>query len=135
MIKFGSIRIYGGNSQRNKFNNLKKQAKQRFYDNVNEHLDDLKTVNSKMYWKTIHMLLKMTALRMSYLHSMIHSIILICHMMPLRNPMFWTNIFARLPSWTTMMPCRLARFSWQMWKYYIPSYRYWTRSNRYVMYS
>jgi 6-pyruvoyl-tetrahydropterin synthase len=41
-----------------KFNNLKKQAKQRFYDNINEHLDDLKTVNSKMYWKTIHMLLK-----------------------------------------------------------------------------
>jgi hypothetical protein len=36
----------------------KKQAKQRFYDNINEHLDDLKTVNSKMYWKTIHMLLK-----------------------------------------------------------------------------
>ena len=45
-------------TQRNKFNNLKKQAKQRFYDNINEHLDDLKTVNSKMYWKTIHMLLK-----------------------------------------------------------------------------
>jgi hypothetical protein len=35
----------------------KKQAKQRFYDNINEHLDDHKTVNSKMYWKTIHMLL------------------------------------------------------------------------------
>jgi cytochrome c biogenesis factor len=31
-------------TQRNKFNNLKKQAKQRFYDNINEHLDDLKTV-------------------------------------------------------------------------------------------
>jgi hypothetical protein len=45
-------------TQRNKFNNLKKQAKQRFYDNINEHLDDLKTVNSQMYWKTIHMLLK-----------------------------------------------------------------------------
>ena len=82
MIKFGSIRIYGVNrviatdygkyffrtktetakknikTQRNKFNNLKKQAKQRFCDNINEHLDDLKTVNSKMYWKTIHMLLK-----------------------------------------------------------------------------
>jgi hypothetical protein len=41
-----------------KFNNLKKQAKQRFYDNISEHLDDLKTVNSKIYWKTIHMLLK-----------------------------------------------------------------------------
>jgi hypothetical protein len=39
-------------------NNLKKQAKQRFYDNINEHLDDLKTVNRKMYWKTIHMLLE-----------------------------------------------------------------------------
>jgi hypothetical protein len=26
-------------AQRNKFNNLKKQAKQRFYDNINEHLD------------------------------------------------------------------------------------------------
>jgi hypothetical protein len=35
-----------------------KQAKQRFYDNISEHLDDLKTVNSKIYWKTIHMLLK-----------------------------------------------------------------------------
>jgi hypothetical protein len=82
MIKFGSIRIYGVNrvnatdygkyflgrkrkqpkkkfkTQRNKFNNLKKQAKQRFYDNIKEHLDDLKTVNSQMYWKTIHMLLK-----------------------------------------------------------------------------
>ena len=81
MIKFGSIRIYGVNrvnatdygkyfsgrkrnsqkkikTQRNKFNNLKKQAKQRFCDNINEHLDDLKTVNSKIYWKTIHMLLK-----------------------------------------------------------------------------
>jgi hypothetical protein len=34
------------------------EAKQRFYDNINENLDDLKTVNSKMYWKTIHMLLK-----------------------------------------------------------------------------
>ena len=45
-------------TQRNKFNNIKKQAKQRIYDNINEHLDDLKTVNSKMYWKTIHMLLK-----------------------------------------------------------------------------
>jgi hypothetical protein len=30
---------------------------------------------------------------MSYLHSMIHSIILIWHMMPLRNPMFWTHPF------------------------------------------
>jgi hypothetical protein len=45
-------------TQRNKLNNLKKQAKQRFYDNINEHLDDHITVNSKMYWKTIHMLLK-----------------------------------------------------------------------------
>jgi hypothetical protein len=45
-------------TQRNKFNNLKKQSKQRFYDNINEHLDDHKTVNSEMYWKTIHMLLK-----------------------------------------------------------------------------
>jgi hypothetical protein len=36
-------------TQRNKFNNLKKQAKQRFYDNINEHLDDLKTVNSQMF--------------------------------------------------------------------------------------
>ena len=45
-------------TQRNKFNNLKKQAKQGFYDNINEHLGDLKTVNSEMYWKTIHMLLK-----------------------------------------------------------------------------
>ena len=32
--------------------------KQRFCDNINENRDDLKTVNSKMYWKTIHMLLK-----------------------------------------------------------------------------
>jgi formylmethanofuran dehydrogenase subunit E len=82
MIKLGSARIYGVNrlnasdygkyvlgpkrkqpkkkikTQRNKFNNLMKQAKQRFYDKINEHFDDLKTVNSKMYWKTIHMLLK-----------------------------------------------------------------------------
>jgi hypothetical protein len=27
-------------------------------DNINEHLGDLKTVNSEMYWNTIHMLLK-----------------------------------------------------------------------------
>ena len=82
MIKFGSIRIYGVNcanatdygtyflgrkrkqpkkklkhKETNLILNLKKQAKQRFYNNINEHLDDLKTVNSKMYWKTIHMLL------------------------------------------------------------------------------
>lgn len=45
-------------TQRNKVTSLKRRAKLRFYDNINENLDDLKTSNSKMYWKTVHMLLK-----------------------------------------------------------------------------
>lgn len=44
--------------QRNKVNNLKKQAKKNFYANINESLDDLKVTNSKLYWKTINMLIK-----------------------------------------------------------------------------
>ena len=44
--------------QRNRVNNLKKQAKELFYANINENLDELKTTDSKMYWKTIHMLIK-----------------------------------------------------------------------------
>jgi hypothetical protein len=42
----------------NRVNNLKKQAKELFYANINENLDELKTTDSKMYWKTIHMLIK-----------------------------------------------------------------------------
>ena len=49
--------------QRNRVNNLKKQAKELFYANINENLDELKTADSKMYWKTIHMLLKNKVLR------------------------------------------------------------------------
>ena len=44
--------------QRNWVNNLNKQAQQLFYANINENLDELKTTDSKMYWKTIHMLIK-----------------------------------------------------------------------------
>ena len=44
--------------QRNLVNNKKKQAKEKFYANVNDNLSDLKTVNSKLYYKTINMLLK-----------------------------------------------------------------------------
>jgi hypothetical protein len=36
--------------QRNRVNNLKKQAKELFYANINENLDELKTTDSKMYW-------------------------------------------------------------------------------------
>ena len=43
--------------QRNLINNKKKQAKEKFYANVNDNLSDLKTVNSKLYYKTINMLL------------------------------------------------------------------------------
>jgi hypothetical protein len=43
---------------RNLVNNKKKQAKEKFYANVNDNLSDLKTVNSKLYYKTINMLLK-----------------------------------------------------------------------------
>lgn len=45
-------------NQRNRVNNLKKQAKQKFYSNINESLNELKSINSKMYWKTINCLLK-----------------------------------------------------------------------------
>jgi hypothetical protein len=39
--------------QRNKVNNLKKQANKKFYANINENLDELKSANGKLYWKTI----------------------------------------------------------------------------------
>jgi hypothetical protein len=42
--------------KRNRVNNLKKQAKELFYANINENIDELKTTDSKMYWKTIHLL-------------------------------------------------------------------------------
>jgi hypothetical protein len=45
-------------TQRNLVNNKKKHAKQKFYANVNDNLSDLKTVNSKLYYKIINMLLK-----------------------------------------------------------------------------
>ena len=45
------------NRQRNLVNNTKKYAKEKFYANVNENLSVLKTVNSKLYYKTINMLL------------------------------------------------------------------------------
>ena len=44
--------------QRNKVNNLKKQAKKKFYANINENLDELKSANGKLYWKTMNMLIK-----------------------------------------------------------------------------
>jgi DNA repair ATPase RecN len=34
--------------QRNKVNNLKKQAKKKFYANINENLDELKLANGKL---------------------------------------------------------------------------------------
>lgn len=45
-------------AQRNKVNNMKKHAIEQFYLSINETLSDLKTSNSKLYWKTIKMLLK-----------------------------------------------------------------------------
>jgi hypothetical protein len=44
--------------QRNRVNNLKKQLKEKIYTNINENLNELKTINSKTYWKTINTLLK-----------------------------------------------------------------------------
>ena len=44
--------------QGNWVNNLNKPAKQLCYANINENLDELKTTDSKMHWKTIHMLIK-----------------------------------------------------------------------------
>jgi hypothetical protein len=44
--------------QRNRVNNLKKQLKEKLYTNINENLNELKTINSKTYWKTINTLLK-----------------------------------------------------------------------------
>jgi hypothetical protein len=44
--------------QHNRVNNLKKKANELFYANINEILDELKTTDSKMYWKTIHMLIE-----------------------------------------------------------------------------
>ena len=43
--------------QRNRVNNLKKQLKEKLYTNINENLNELKTINSKTYWKTINTLL------------------------------------------------------------------------------
>ena len=37
---------------------MKKQANELFYANINVILDELKTTDSKMYWKTIHMLIE-----------------------------------------------------------------------------
>jgi hypothetical protein len=44
--------------QRNKVNNLKKQVKKKFYANINENLDELKSANGKLYWKTMNILIK-----------------------------------------------------------------------------
>jgi hypothetical protein len=44
--------------QCNRVNNFKKQAKELCYANITENLDEFKTTDSKMYWKTIHMLIK-----------------------------------------------------------------------------
>ena len=44
--------------QCNRVNNLKKQLKEKCYTNINENLNELKTINSKTYWKTINTLLK-----------------------------------------------------------------------------
>ena len=44
--------------QCNRVNNFKKQAKELCYVNITENLDEFKTTDSKMYWKTIHMLVK-----------------------------------------------------------------------------
>ena len=44
--------------QRNRVNNLKKQLKEKCYTNINENLNELKTIISKTYWKTINTLLK-----------------------------------------------------------------------------
>ena len=44
--------------QRKQVNNLKKQLKEKLYTNINENLNELKTINSKTYWKTINTLLK-----------------------------------------------------------------------------
>jgi hypothetical protein len=40
--------------QRNKVNNLKKQTKKKFYVNINQNLDELKSANGKLYWKTMN---------------------------------------------------------------------------------
>jgi hypothetical protein len=37
---------------------LTKQAKKKFYANTNENLDELKSANVKLYWKTMNMLIK-----------------------------------------------------------------------------
>jgi hypothetical protein len=44
--------------QRNRVNNLKKQLKEKFYTNINENLNEHKTINSKTFWKIINTLLK-----------------------------------------------------------------------------
>lgn len=45
-------------NQRNRVNNLKKQAKVNFFVSINESLSELKSTNSRQYWKTIKMLIK-----------------------------------------------------------------------------
>jgi hypothetical protein len=45
-------------NQRNKVNNMKKYAKDKFYTEINENLKDIKSLNSRLYWRTIQMLLK-----------------------------------------------------------------------------
>ncbi|CAG2185001.1 unnamed protein product [Mytilus edulis] len=44
--------------QRNKVNNMKKQAKKHFYASLNENLDEIKQANPKQYWKIINMHIK-----------------------------------------------------------------------------
>ena len=44
--------------QQNKVNNLKKQANKKCYANINDNLDELKSANGKLYWKTMNMLIK-----------------------------------------------------------------------------
>ncbi|CAC5417236.1 unnamed protein product [Mytilus coruscus] len=44
--------------QRNKENNLKKQAKKHFYASLNENLDEIKQANPKQYWKIVNMQIK-----------------------------------------------------------------------------
>jgi hypothetical protein len=38
---------------------MKKYAKEKFYMEINENVKDIKSSNSRLYWKTIKMLLKM----------------------------------------------------------------------------
>ena len=72
IIKYDSIQIFGGryvnendsaeNTSNSRLHYLKlfsnNKLKENFYTNINENLNDLKTINSKTYWKTINKLLK-----------------------------------------------------------------------------